>query len=55
MTDRLHDAEIWWSTQPKVSPTFLDRVEQHGLHKALDMTTGFDWRDHKSDFPPRHS
>lgn len=53
MADRLIDAEIWWSTNPKVSSVFRDRVEKHGLHKALDMTTGFDWRSYESNFPPR--
>lgn len=49
---RLDDAQAWWESDPQVSQTLRDRVEQHGLFQALDMTIGFQWRDLASDFPP---
>jgi hypothetical protein len=53
MSDRLNDATAWWLSNPPVSDQFRGRVEKHGLYVALDMTVGFDWRSHESEFPPK--
>lgn len=53
MSDRFKDAEIWWASAPNVSALFRQRVQDHGLFIALDMTLGFDWRAEESAFPPQ--
>lgn len=53
MQDRIKDADMWWRSEPTVSSELRNRVETHGLHRALDMTLGFDWRSDQSNFPPK--